>query len=224
MADSHCHLARRIIAMAPPATNPRLNDIDPDTVALDLASLFLAKATMLVSGLLSPAYGLAPLLTDQSSEDDLLRSTELYRALKRVSLYAVCGVELDAPLDDYIHRLLPLYLVLPQSREALGRPGSDDSSEEREPETQFGVVIAAARAREKLAAGRGLATAELAVLASIGRRQVQHLIDAGEIKGRLSTKEHREGPRGGAWVVPAKEAARWLEARGVRLMAHVHRS
>jgi len=201
--------------MAPPATLPRLNDIDPDSVASELASLFLAKARILVSVLLSPAYGLTPLVANESSED-LLRSTELFHALKRVSLYAVYGVELDAPLDGYIHRLLPLYDLLPQSREALGGPISDETRGEREPETRFGVVIAAARAREKLDGGRVLATAELAVLASLGRRQVQHLIDAGEIKARLSTKEHREGPRGGAWVVPAKEAARWLEARGAR--------
>lgn len=59
-----------------------------------------------------------------------------------------------------------------------------------------------AQAREDVEAGRPLSSSQLAMLASLSPRAVQALVASEEIKA-------------GKDGVPAKEARRWLAARGV---------
>jgi hypothetical protein len=90
-----------------------------------------------------------------------------------------------------------------------GRPGTFEAPDLEvavdagEPTDVLSVVIVAAWARLGLEEGRALTKRELAVLASLSLRQVRALAASGEI---ACAEDGR---------VPAKEARRWLRARGV---------
>jgi hypothetical protein len=177
-------------------------------VAVEIVRRALDHVSTLVARTLSPGFALRP-MEPSCDRVELCLQTDLYWTLLDFAAYAIRGHALDGDLEDYLLDLLPLYAT------ALGPPATLEGLADSEPSSELGVLIAAAIARDALAQGKALTTSQLAVLAGLSRRQVQQLIDTGEIRARLSTKEHREGPRGGAWLVPAKLAATWLHGRGV---------
>jgi hypothetical protein len=71
-------------------------------------------------------------------------------------------------------------------------------------DTAIGVAMIGTFARLKLARGEGLSTRDLAALSSLSIRQIQQLIAGAKLAATGSN-------------VSAKEARRWLSARGISL-------
>jgi hypothetical protein len=184
--------------MAPKTSAIRLSAIDPQTVALDTARTLLDHVTTLL-------WQVAPIgdVPTPGIEVDALTRSQIYQCVRTLAHYAVHGGELDAPVHEYLVSLIPLYTS------AIGEGTSDvDGLVESEPETELGVVIAAAVAREQLAAGKAITPAQLAVLAGVNRDYLLQLAAAGDLPG---ARQAKEGKR--AWTVTAKGALQWLESR-----------
>jgi hypothetical protein len=176
--------------MAPPSTKPTLPRIDPATLALETWRRAVDHIASLQMSLLAiDAVGGAP-------EPE---RTEVYRTVRTLAHYAVTGEGLDAPVQEYLISLIPLY----SSAVGDGTVDVDGLVDGADPETELGLVIAAATARELLDTGLAdLDLGQLAVLSGLSRRQLQQLAASEEIAVR-------DGE-----VAPA-EARRWLAARGV---------
>lgn len=175
--------------MAPPSTKPVLGKIDPEALALKTARTAVDHVVSLQMGLFS--------INNVSAPDP--QHTEIYRTVHRLAHHAVTGEPLDAPVQEYLISLIPLYSA------ALGEGTRDVDGllGDADPETELGLVISAAVAREQLDIGlEPLTVAQLAALSGISQRQVRQLGATGE----LAVTEGE--------VQPA-EARRWLASRGV---------
>lgn len=176
--------------MAPPTTKPQLPRIDPAALALETARTAIDHLARLQMGLLG---------IDHLSSSPEPPRTEIYGTVLRLAHYAVTGEQLDAPVAEYLISLIPLYSA------ALGEGTADVDGlvADADPETELGLVIAAAQAREQLDQGVvHLSLGQLATLSGLSRRQLQQLASSGEIVAD-------EGS-----VAPS-EARRWLAARAV---------
>jgi hypothetical protein len=182
----------------PPTATLRLRDVVPSTVALETCTALLDHITSACI----PLSPIGEVRTPQISHEDLTRC-ELYLSTRTLAQYAVHGGELDAPVQEYLISLIPLYSA------ALGAGTAEvDGLVESEPETALGLVIAAAVAREALAQGQAVTPAQLAILGCVDRVRVLQLIAAGDLPGARRTKDGR------AWQISAKGARQWLESRG----------
>jgi hypothetical protein len=114
-----------------------------------------------------------------------------------LAAYAISGNGLDAPVQEYLVSLIPLW-----SSVAGGATDIDGLQAEADPETPLGLVVCAAVARELLELGRSISAVQLAALACLSATQVRQLARSGELV--LDDGE-----------IAAKEARRWLGARGV---------
>ena len=75
------------------------------------------------------------------------------------------------------------------------------------------LLIAAAVAREQLQLGKHLVTSsQVAILAGVTRRHLGQLVRDGELETETAGKQGT----GGAYLVKAAVARKWLAARGVR--------
>lgn len=185
--------------MPPVPTALRLRDLDPHTLALDTARRLLDHVTSLCI----PISPLGEVRTPQIDHADLERC-ELYMSTRRLAQYAVHGGELDAPVQEYLISLIPMWSA------AEGNGTSEiDGMVESEPSTPLGVVIAAAVARERLAEGHSVTPAQLATLAGVDRDYLLRLAAAGDLPGARQAKEGRR-----TWTVSAKGALQWLAGRG----------
>lgn len=185
--------------MPPPTNTLRLRDLDPSTVALDTCTRLLDHVT----GLLWPITPLGEPTTPGIDVDDLT-SCQLYHSVRDLAGYAIRGGELDAPVQEYLISLIPLYSA------AFGEGTRDvDGLIESEPSTPLGVVIAAAVAREALVNGEAVTPAQMATLAGVDRDYVLKLAAAGDLPGARQSTEGRR-----AWTVSAKGAKQWLATRG----------
>lgn len=184
----------------PPATNTlRLRDLDPHTVALDTCRALLDHVQRLL-------FEISPIgeIKAPGIDVDQLVGCQLYHSVRDLATYAVRGGELDAPVQEYLVSLIPLYSA------AFGEGTRDvDGLVESEPGTPLGVVIAAAVAREALAQGESVTPAQLATLAGVDRDYLLKLAAAGDLPGARQSKEGRR-----AWTVSAKGAKQWLATRG----------
>jgi hypothetical protein len=79
-----------------------------------------------------------------------------------------------------------------------------DDATSPSPTTPLGAVLSAALGREELEAGRPISTTRLAILAGVSPQYVRKLVSSGELVASESE-------------VKAKEAKRWLTARGVQV-------
>ena len=119
--------------------------------------------------------------------------------------YAVHGGELDAPVQEYLISMLPIWSRASDGT-AVTTPEYDD------PDTvdstrwlgQLVLVMRAAEGREAIAEGQDVGPAELAILGGVSSRHVRHLLRGGEIAGE------DDGRR---WSISAEEARRWLATR-----------
>jgi hypothetical protein len=174
--------------MARPANTPRLHDITPSGLAREIAQGALDHIVSQTMQLVS--FDAIPALPDPEQ-------TEVYRAVRMLAGYARGDHALDAPVQEYLISLAPLYLA------PLGQLGEADGEGL---DTALGVVIQAAQGREALGRKRGsLTTEELGALAGMSRRAVALLCRTGE----LTAEQDEDG-----WRVAAAEARRWLAARG----------
>lgn len=173
--------------MARPANTPRLRDISPSALAREIAQKVLdhiVSQTMQLVG-----FDAVPALPEPEQ-------TEVYRVVRTLTGYARGEHALDAPVQEYLISLVPLYLAV------LGQAGEADGEGL---ETQLGVVIHAAQGREALGRKRGsLTTVQLAALGGLAQRAVALLCRTGEI----AAEQDDDG-----WRVTAAEARRWLAGR-----------
>jgi hypothetical protein len=183
--------------MAPPSTKPKLTHLTPEIVAYEVAKTTVEHASNLIVALLSPAYDHLHASQSRRSPNELCCETQVYMTVLDLSAYAINGAALDAPVQEYLVSLLPLW-----SSAAGECPDIDGLVGDVDPATQLGLVICAASAREKLAAGQSVSAAQLAVLSGLSATQVRLLARNGELE--LSDGE-----------IAAKAARRWLAVRGV---------
>lgn len=195
--------------MPPQSNNPRLNTIHPDVIAMDVASRVADHVSGLILSLLRPAYDGMHTPQKRRKHEDLLRETQIYWTVRALANYAVGKALLDAPVHEYLISLIPLY------QSAVGNGTEDvDGLVDHEPESALGVVIAAARAREKLSTHEPLTVGDVAVLASCHRDHVTLLASKGEIPGAYRV----DGKRGKEWRFSALEVHEWLQARGCKFV------
>lgn len=181
-----------------PAATLRLRDLDPHTVALDACRALLDHVTSLL-------WHVTPLGKQSTTgiAAERLTSCQLYDSVRDLAAYAISGQALDASVEEYLITLVPLYLS------AIGEGTSRvDGLVESEPTTALGVVIAAAVARELLAAGEPVTPAQLATLAGVDRDYLLRLAAAGDLPGAQQSGAGRR-----AWAISAKGAQQWLAAR-----------
>jgi hypothetical protein len=103
--------------MARPAITPRLRDIDPSALARDIAGRalqhILSQETSLVRVDAIPSLPGA-------------EQAEIYRVVRALAGYARGEHELDAPVQDYLVSLVPLYLSV------IGRRGAHHRARRRD--------------------------------------------------------------------------------------------
>lgn len=174
--------------MVRPTNAPRLAQIDPAKLAESIASEVLDHMHSLHVSLLDMRH----VLSLPPAEE-----TEIYRVVRLVAGYAQGKHGLDAPVQEYLISLVPLWSSVLDDDSSRG-PLSID--------TELGVVVFAAEGRGELVGQRGaLSTVQLAALGGMAADAVGLLCRRGEIKASNET---------GEWRVRAAEARRWLAARG----------
>jgi len=171
----------------------RLRDLDPHDVAEQAHAAAIGLATTLA---IATGHDLVP-----GGLSDIRLAAHV------VAHYARAGsLPDDAPLQEYLISLLPLYVTASGSG-SVSIPELDQSIE---PATPWGLVIVAAVARERLAAGRPLTHAQPAVLASMSPGRLSQLAAAGDAPRR------RQGGRDARQrLYTAAGCVAWLRARGV---------
>ena len=177
--------------MAPPSNKPKLSQVDPQALALETARRFRDH-------LQSQLFHVSPLgvvRTIDIDDDDLVQS-EIGLAVRTLAGFARGDHGIDAPVQEYWVSLVPLW------SSALGMADHEDVGANASPNTELGLVMAAAKAREEVLGGRPVNSTQLALLASLSPRAVQKLVADGEIAA---------GDDG----ISASTARRWLAARGV---------
>lgn len=182
----------------------KLTDLNPDTVALDVARAALDH----VSTLLIHLSPMGDVRTAGIALDEL-QSCELYLSTRRLAAYAIARAPLDAPVQEYLISLVPcVAAALGEGTREVDGLGAD-----ADPSTPLGLVICAALAREALDAGRNLTTAQLAVLGGVSQQYVRRLLSSGELDGWIGPRGH-----GGGHEITAEAARAWLDARVARAL------
>lgn len=113
-------------------------------------------------------------------------------AIVRLVEYAQRGAPLDASVQEYAITLMDF------AGDAL------DDATSPSPTTPLGAVLGAALGREDLESGRPISNTRLAILAGVSPQYIRKLVAAGELTSKDSE-------------VKAKEAKRWLSARGIEV-------
>lgn len=130
---------------------------------------------------------------------------DLEFSVRVLAHYAIHGGKLDAPVQEYLISMLPIWSRASDGP-AVQTPEFDDP-DTVDAETWLGqlvLVMRAADGRERIEAGQDVGPAELAILGGVSSRHVRHLLRGGEIAGE------DDGRR---WSIPAEEARRWLATR-----------
>ena len=169
----------------------RLRDIDPTTVADQTQDALMGRLWRLAQ-----ACG----VTDPVSP--AMTPSEAWLAVHQLAVYAVTGT----PPEHRLELVGEYCLSVSEIVGWLGEP-----TQLLDPETDLDVVLAAALAREELAHGRPVSSAQLAVLASLSRVHLGVL----QRQGDAPTGERSEGVSGRPLRIDAAEAREWLAARGV---------
>lgn len=174
----------------------KLADIDP----AELARTTIREA---LDAIHSQLFGLVPFadyrIVDgggQPVDVENLAGSTVGHAVVDLTRYAQTGAALDAPVQEYCITLIPV------AGDALDDSGKPD------PSTPLGLVVAAATAREDLAAGRPVTTARLAILGGVSQARVRQLVAAGELGAKLDASTDRD-----TLLVRAEDALRWLSTR-----------
>jgi len=168
-----------------------LYQVDPEKLADEVVGAVEAQAQRL-------AFAIGKSLMDMGPCD-------LHFSVQVLAHYALHGGELDAPVNEYLLSMAPVWTRASDGA-CFTTPEFDD------PDTvdattwlgQLVLVMRAALGRELLAQGRPVSPAELAVLGGVSSRHVRHLLRSGDIAGQ------DDGVR---WTIPAAEAKRWLATR-----------
>ena len=168
-------------------TRTPLRSLDPVTVARETVQ----EAIDRVHGL---AMGIHVAIRCGIDLDVPNEATTLGHAVQCLVRYVQTGAPLDAPLSEYLITL------------AGGAPEAVDDSQNKEPSTDLGRVLAAAQARDDAERGEPVRAVGLACLGDVHPVRVRQLVEG---------KELRAAERG---YVRADDARRWLAARGVEVI------
>jgi hypothetical protein len=184
-------------------TKPRVTELDPHLAAL----AFVRECVDYFAG---AAGMLEPLCSVAEASEEALCKTDLYRRIRRVADYAVCGTRprasvasLVAPLEQFAASPLWERVDIDRVVSSVDPQHGDDAV--------IKLLLVAAFARERLDAGDAVTTTDLAVLAGVTRTTVVNAIN----QGALTAQE--QGRVGGrhAYVVSARHARAWLSERRV---------
>lgn len=181
--------------MAPPTTVPRLKNIDPETFGLAVNEGVLAHLNRLAFALGVDAR--------QTSIPNLQYS------VRDLAAYAVKGERLDAPVEDYFVTICPPVWMRAADSGIYQTPEFDESNIDVLKPGWLGelvLVMRAALARQSIEQGQDVGLADVAALASVSSMYTRNLMRTKDIKAKLV---------GDVWKISAKEARRWLTARGV---------
>lgn len=176
--------------MAPPTTKPRLDRLDPGRLARETVE-------QLVAHLERYALPLQPGVAVRVEARDP-GETDLAWSIRDLCAWAQRGEGEPAEIPDLLASVCSA--LYPQPIDG-GADEIADLAQDADPETEIGLVLAAAWARLRLSRGESLSTAQLAALGSVDPQHVRLLVRQGEIAAE-------EGQ------VHADEARRWLSARG----------
>ena len=169
--------------MPRPASTPRLATIDPDALGREISDRMrdhVARAGL--------SCGLG---THESGPSDIAHT------VADLTRYARDGARLDADVQEYLVRLIPLWSA------PLGdAPTPLDVADDLDADEPLGVVMLAALGREAISLDQRVPARQLAALAGIDVQSLRRLAAQGELK-------MRDGE------VAAGEAGRWLSGRGV---------
>jgi hypothetical protein len=183
--------------MAPPTTNARLRDIDPEQLSKDVDAAIRAHVFRLAF-----EVGLAT--------TEAMPSNILY-AVRDLAVYAKNGGVLDAAVQDYLTTICPAVWM----RAADGMAYNTEEFDHTDPDLLrpdswlhcLILVMRAALAREKLEQGLPVIPADVAVLASMAATAIRLLCKSGEIVARRDAD---------GWEIVASEARRFLADKARR--------
>lgn len=172
--------------------NRVLQSISPEQLAKDVAEALEAHVG-------SMAFHVGKTLVDMGP-------SEIRSSVHALAHYAIHGGALDAPVEEYLVSMLPLWMRASDGA-SVATPEFDDI-DKADPSTwvgQLALVMRAAVGRELLDHGYPVAPAELAVLGGVTSHHVRLLLRTGELDGIDD---------GSRWTIPAESARRWLILRG----------
>lgn len=170
----------------------KLSDLSPATVADDACTALQGHITSMWLAL----YGPHDIPAQPSPQGG-----DVWLAVHVLTRYAQTGElpEGEASIAEYLISTIPL--------DVLGTSDDDEDAAEA-----WQLVQRAAIAREKITSRptQAISTRELAILGSLSHARVRQLIDMGEVAA-----DEVGGPSGRERLVSARDARRWLAARGV---------
>lgn len=175
----------------------KLADLKPEAVAAEVCAAVVGHIRQLASGL-------SPSLADRVRGADA-KGSDLELEVEALTGYAQRGLPVwdwktTGEVSDAMLSVLSALHTSAGSPEIEG--GILDAPEDADPDSAIGVVLLAARGRWRLDDGKPIPSREIAALAGIRYQSVKDL----GVKGEIAIA-------GGE--VRAKEARRWLGARGV---------
>lgn len=191
----------------PVTDTPRLSAIDPQRLAAEVC----AGAIDHVAHLL---IGIAPSAAWRLPEPDAL--LDLRHTVATLVGYAQGHHGLDAPVEEYLLSLLPLWTYAAAERGHVDTPEYDRAMQgdldvlDTDWRGQLVLVMVAATGRQEIDGGRPVTVTRLAALAGVSPDHVRLLARRGEID--LSGGAHLTGA---PLAADAATARRWLSGRGV---------
>lgn len=168
----------------------KLNEIDGNALARDVLGDALARVGRILFAVAPHSSYVVTNSEGRPLDTTSPSSSVAGEAVLALTRYAQTGAGLDAPVQEYCISLIPV------------APEALDDSGEPDPKTPLGLVVTAAIARERISEGLPVSTSALAHLASVTPGYIRQLVANQELP---ATKNE----------IAAKDAARWLGARGV---------
>jgi hypothetical protein len=168
----------------------KLSDIDADELAQETLRSALDRVRRILLAV-APFSSFAITDTDQKPiQTSRPVDSVAGAAVVALTRYAQSGDGLEDQVSEYCISLIPV------APDALNEQGEPD------PKTALGLVVSAAIARERVSHGLDVTTSQLAHLASVTPGYIRQLVANGELPAARNE-------------IAAKDAARWLGARGV---------
>lgn len=187
--------------MAPPSSRPRLAALDPAVVATDVEVRIKDHVASLI---MKTDLG-APFSITWSEPTSLGWTVRLLVGYAQRGLAATDWPDDACARDAMLDVVSALYSSAGDATFGAGAIDRLDALDDGDMDDPISVVLVAAWGRHQIAAGERVGPAELGALASITPHMVRELARRGEIRA--------SGER--TWSVTAREARRWLAARGV---------
>ncbi len=209
--------------MARPREHEYLHDIQPESIALDVAK-DVAGHVLSFSDDLAPAA-----LATSMPSDEALAASSLAALVRRLTIWAQSGdaPTLRGPTDEVVATkvaaaLAHLLDVLNRKPRGGARYWGSKSAPrfegipvlDTDPSTRIAMVVAAVRSRLKLLRGEDLSMRELAAVAGLSASHVRRVIAEGSwgfvVHRAGEGKRGRKKDEGRLGGVPAAEAVRFL--------------